>query len=257
MYEVRNGGLDALRLEGKVAVVTGGSSGIGAATANRLAEQGALVVVGFHHGADRAAQVVAHLPGTGHRHLAMSIEDSPQLSEAAQFVENHYGRCDVLVNSAGMTRKVAHSDLGALDDELFDSLMRVNVRGPFAVVRAFASLMQSTGDAIVVNVSSISGSTALGSNIAYCAAKAALDNLTMSLGRVLGPEIRVIGVAPAAVDTGFVPGRGRSAMLAQAAATPLQVVVAPDDIAIAIIGAVTHFRVATGTTFLVDGGKHL
>ena len=114
-----------------------------------------------------------------------------------------------------------------------------------------------TGDAIVVNVSSISGSTALGSNIAYCAAKAALDNLTMSLGRVLGPEIMVIGVAPAAVDTGFVPGRGWSAMLAQAATTPLQVVVAPDDVAIAIIGAITHFRVATGTTFLVDGGKHL
>ncbi|MFD3925632.1 SDR family NAD(P)-dependent oxidoreductase [Streptomyces sp. NPDC058614] len=79
MNEVRTGGLDALRLEGKVAVVTGGSSGIGAATANRLAEQGALVVVGFHHGADRAAQVVADLPGAGHRHLAMSIEDSPQL----------------------------------------------------------------------------------------------------------------------------------------------------------------------------------
>ncbi|WP_406451278.1 SDR family oxidoreductase [Streptomyces sp. NBC_01622] len=257
MNVVRTGGLDALRLEGKVAVVTGGSSGIGAATANRLAEQGASVVVGFHHGADRAAEVVAQLPGTGHRYLALSIEDSAQLREAAQFVENHYGRCDVLVNSAGRTRKVAHPDLDGLDDELFDSLMRVNVRGPFAVVRALAPLMRSTGDAIVINVSSISGSTASGSNIAYCAAKAALDNLTMSLGRALGPEIRVIGVAPAAVDTGFVPGRGRDAMLAQAATTPLQVVVAPDDVAVAIIGAVTHFRIATGTTFQVDGGKHL
>ncbi|MFG2126602.1 SDR family NAD(P)-dependent oxidoreductase [Streptomyces sp. NPDC048751] len=237
--------------------MTGGSSGIGAATVGRLAEQGASVLVGFHHGAERAAEVVARLPGTGHRHLAMPIDDSPRLSEVARLVESEYGRCDVLVNSAGVTRKVAHTDLGALDDELFDSLMRINVRGPFAAVRAFAPLMRSTGEATVINVSSISGSTASGSNIAYCAAKAALDNLTMSLGRALGPAIRVIGVAPAAVDTAFVPGRDRQAVLDQARDTPLQVVVAPDDVAVAVVGAVTHFRTATGTTFVVDGGKHL
>ncbi|MEU1275677.1 SDR family oxidoreductase [Streptomyces sp. NPDC005799] len=237
--------------------MTGGSSGIGAATAGRLAEQGASVLVGFRSGADRAADVVAGLPGRGHRHLAIPIEDSQRLGEVARLVEDEYGRCDVLVNSAGVTRKVRHSDLGALDDELFDSLMRINVRGPFATVRAFAPLMRSTGDAVVINVSSISGSTASGSNIAYCAGKAALDNLTMSLGRALGPEIRVIGVAPAAVDTAFVPGRDRQAVLDQATATPLRVVVAPDDVAVAVVGAVTHFRTSTGTTFVVDGGKHL
>jgi 3-oxoacyl-[acyl-carrier protein] reductase len=257
MSEVRADQPGALPLKGKVAVVTGGSSGIGAATARQLAERGASVVVGFHRGADRAADVVARLPGTGHRHVQMAIEDSAHLSEVANLVKTEHGRCDVLVNSAGVTRKVTHTDLDALDDELFDSLLRINVRGPFAAVRAFAPLMTSTGDAIVVNVSSISGTTASGSNIAYCAAKAALDNLTMSLGRALGPAIRVIGVAPAAVDTGFVPGRDRAAVVAQASGTPLKVVVEPDDVALSIVGAVTHFRISTGTTFVVDGGKHL
>ncbi|TQS45127.1 SDR family NAD(P)-dependent oxidoreductase [Cryptosporangium phraense] len=257
MNDVRSGGLGVLPLVGKVAVVTGASSGIGAATAHRLAEQGASVVVGYHHGADRAAGVVAALPGNGHRHEPIPIEDSARLTEVAQLVEREYGRCDVLVNSAGVTQKIAHSDLDALDDELFDSLLRINVRGPFATVRAFAPLLAATGDGIVVNVSSISGTTGSGSNIAYCAAKAALDNLTLSLGRALGPAVRVLGVAPAAVDTGFVPGRGSDAVLAQARTTPLQVVVHPDDVAVSIIGAVTHFRVSTGTTLVIDGGKHL
>lgn len=257
MDRIRTGGLGVLPLRDRIAVVAGGSSGIGAATARRLAEQGASVVVGYHRGKDRAADLVAQLPGSGHSCAPMPMEDSAGLAEAARFVGREYERCDILVNSAGVTRKVSHADLWALDDDLFDSLLRINVRGPFATIRAFAPLLESTGDAIVVNVSSISGSTASGSNIAYCAAKAALDNLTMSLARVLGPAVRVIGVAPAAVDTAFVPGRDRQAVVAQAGRTPLQVVVTPDDVATSIVGAVTHFRISTGTTFVIDGGKHL
>jgi 3-oxoacyl-[acyl-carrier protein] reductase len=253
----RAGALAAWSLAGKVAVVTGGSSGIGAATARQLAAHGATVVVGYHQGPDRASALVADLPGAGHRSLAMPIEDSAALEQVARTVDADLGRCDVLVNSAGMTRKVPHADLAALDDDLFDAVLRTNVRGPFAMVRAFAGLMERTGDAVIVNVSSISGSTASGSNIAYCAAKAALDNLTMSLARVLGPTTRVLGVAPAAVNTGFVPGRDRDALFEQASSTPLRIAVEPDDIALTIVGACTHFRIATGTTFVVDGGKHL
>lgn len=256
-HDPRTGELGPWSLDGKVAVVTGGSSGIGAATARRLAAHGATVVIGYHHGRDRADALIAELPGSGHRAVAMPIEDSAALAAVASTVEADLGRCDILVNSAGMTKKVAHADLDALDDELFDQVLRTNVRGPFATVRAFAPLLASTGDAIVINVSSISGSTASGSNIAYCAAKAALDNLTMSLARVLGPTTRVLGVAPAAVNTGFVPGRDQQALLDQAASTPLQIAVQPDDVALTIVGACTHFRISTGTTFVIDGGKHL
>jgi|SRR5215470_17075853 len=257
MTDVRPGGLGVLPLVGKIAVVTGGSSGIGAATARRLAEQGASVVVGFRNGHERAIKLLALLAGSGHSCLPMPVEDSARLEEAAQVVEREYGQCDILINSAGVTRKVPHSDLSALDDDLFDLLMRINVRGPFATIRAFAPLLEKSGDAVVVNVSSISGMTASGSNIAYCAGKAALDNLTMSLARVLGPAVRVVGVAPAAVDTGFVPGRDRQAVLDQASSTPLRVMVTPEDVAVSIVGAVTCFRISTGTTFVVDGGKRL
>jgi 3-oxoacyl-[acyl-carrier protein] reductase len=255
--EVRQGPLGVLDLAGKVAVVTGGSSGIGAATARALAGAGASVVVGYHHGVERAAELVRGLPGAGHRAIRLSLEDPDGIQSAVVEVETVHGRCDVLVNSAGSTQRVAHGDFESMTPELFERLMRVNVVGPYAVIRAFAPLLRASGDAVVVNVSSVSGVTALGSNIAYCASKAALDNLTMSLGRVLGPEVRVLGVAPAAVNTDFVAGRGHDQIVAQAAGTPLQVVVQPDDVATSVLAAVTHLRISTGTTVLIDGGKHL
>lgn len=253
---LRPGGQGEYRLEGRVAVVTGGSSGIGAATVRRLAAAGASVVIGYNSGADRAAALVAELPG---RHLALHIpmEDSAAIRAAAARVEAEYGRCDVLVNSAGVTRAVPHADLEGLDDASFDRILITNVRGPFSTIRAFAPLMKRGGDAVVVNVSSLSASTGLGSSIAYCASKAALDTMGMSLARVLGPEIRIISVSPAAVATDFVPGRGREGVERQAATTPLKTVAEADDVALAIMAAATHLRLTTGTAILVDGGRHL
>ncbi len=253
---LRQGGQGEYRLEGRVAVVTGGSSGIGAATVRRLAAAGASVVIGYNSGADRAAALVAELPG---RHLALRIpmEDSAAIRDAAAKVEAEYGRCDVLVNSAGVTRAVSHADLEGLDDASFDRILITNVRGPFSTIRAFAPLMKRGGDAVVVNVSSLSASTGLGSSIAYCASKAALDTMGMSLARVLGPEVRIISVSPAAVATDFVPGRGREGVERQAATTPLKTVAEADDVALAIIAAATHLRLTTGTAILVDGGRHL
>lgn len=257
MSSITEGGLGVLDLSGAVAVVSGGSSGIGAATARRLAQNGASVVVGYNSGADRAAELVAELAGDGHSVVHLPVTDAAAIAAAVATVSEKHGRCDVLVNSAGTTKKIPHASLDDLEDEYFDSLLQTNVRGPFGVTRAFVPLLRSTGNATVINVSSISASTGLGSNIAYCAAKGALDTLTMSLGRVLGPEIRVIGVAPAAVDTAFVAGRDREAVAAQAVTTPLRVLVDADDVAVSILGAVTHLRISTGTTLVIDGGKHL
>ena len=244
-------------LTGRVALVTGGSSGIGAATVRRLAAAGATVWVGYNKGADRAAAVVRALAGSGHRAVHLPIEDSAALKAAVAAIKAAHGRLDILINSAGFTRAVPHGDLEALDDETFDSILRANVRGPFAMVRAAAPLMRATGDAVIVNVSSISGQTGLGSSIAYVCSKAALDAMAKSLARVLGPEIRVIEVSPAAVDTGFVPGRTREAIEKQAAGTPLKKVVGPDDIAETILACVAHLRFTTGAVVIADGGRHL
>lgn len=259
MSELRRGGLGLYDLAGRVAVVAGGSGGIGAATARRLAEAGATVVVGYHTGRQRAADLIASLPGQeqGHSALRISVDDTPSIGAAAEAVRARHGHCDVLVNCAGWTAAVAHADLDALDDVTIDRVLVTNVRGAFALVRAFAPLLRGSGDAVVVTVSSVAASSGTGSSIAYAAAKAAVDTMTMSLARVLAPQVRVLAVAPAAVDTGFVPGRGRDAIEKQAAGTPLRVVVHPDDVAVTIIGIVTHLRIATGTVITVDGGSHL
>ena len=164
---------------------------------------------------------------------------------------------DVLVNSAAVTKAVKHDDLDALDDALFDQVMSTNVRGPFATIRAFRALMKASGDAIVINLSSLAGITGTGSSIAYGASKAAMDVMGVSLARVLGPEIRVIGISPSAVQTDFVPGRSHAAVARMAALSPLQTVTEADDVAVAIMGAVVYLRQTTGTTILVDSGKHL
>lgn len=257
MIEARSGGQGPYALDGRVAVISGGSSGIGAATARRLAAGGARIAIGYNAGRDRAEALAAELPGAGHIPLFLPMGDSAAIRAAAAEVTDRFGRADVLVNSAGTTRAVPHADLDALDDETFDRILTTNVRGPFATIRAFASLLRQGGDAVVVNISSVSASTGLGSSIAYCASKAALDTMGLSLARVLAPEIRVIGIAPAAVATGFVPGRGRDAVERQAAGTPLRWVCEPDDVALAVLAAVTHLRLSTGTLLVVDSGRHL
>ncbi|QCI69399.1 SDR family oxidoreductase [Phreatobacter stygius] len=254
---MRAGGQGEYALEGRVAIVTGGSNGIGAATVRRLAAGGATVVVGYNSGQERAEALIGELPGAGHLALQIPMEDTSAIVAAAEAVATRFGRADMLVNSAGVTRAVPHADLDGLTDEVFDRILRTNVRGPFATIRAFAPLMKRGGDAIIVNISSLSAVTGLGSSIAYCASKAALDTMGLSLARVLGPEIRVIGVSPAAVATDFVPGRGREGVEKQAAATPLRIVAEADDVALAVMAAITHLRLTTGSTLVVDSGRHL
>jgi 3-oxoacyl-[acyl-carrier protein] reductase len=242
-------------LKGKVAVVTGGSGAIGAATCRRLAQAGASVVVGYNSRAQEAEAVVQELAGAGHRTMRIPMLETPMIREAAAATEAAYGRCDVLVNSAGFTRMIPHHDLEALTDELMDSIFAANVRGPFATIRAFAPLLKRSGDAVIVNISSVAAIVGTGSNIAYGGAKAALDTMALSLARVLGPDIRVLTVSPAAVDTAFVPGRTTAMVERVAATTPLKRVVQADEVAQAVMAAVVYLTASTGWVIPVDGGK--
>jgi 3-oxoacyl-[acyl-carrier protein] reductase len=184
------------------------------------------------------------------------LEESRTAAAAAAEVRAKFGRCDILVNSAGFTKPIPHKDLETLDDATFDAVLVANVRGPFAVIRAFAPLMRETGNAVIVNISSISAFTGSGSSIAYCAAKAALDTMSIALARALGPEIRVLCVSPAAVATDFVAGRDRAALEKLAANTPLKHVVEPEEVALAVMACVTHLPRSTGSRIVVDGGRH-
>jgi len=252
------------QLHGRVTVIIGGAGGIGSATARMFAEAGAFVVIthrpdapGETIKADAANAIVASLPGERHAALPADVADTATLQALYNEVSWRYGRCNILINTAGFTKPIPHDDLEALDDDLIDRLFQVNWRGQFAAIRIFAPLMKESSEALIVSVSSVSGTTGLGSSIAYCAAKAGIDVMTKSLARVLAPEVRVLAVSPGAVDTGFVPGRGAEFNARAAASTPLKRVAQPEDVAAAILACATHLSFSTGTTIVVDGGRSL
>lgn len=249
------------RLDGKVAVIAGGAGAIGFATARRLAARGARCVLLHRDDPARVAVKLRDLPsladGKAHGDVRASITDSDSLRAAAERVCTEFGRCDILVNSAGYTRPVPAVDLDGLSDELIDDILRVNFRGVFATIRAFAPLLKESGDGLIVTLSSISAFTGIGSNLAYVAAKAGIDAVGDALARVLAPNVRVLSVSPGVVESMFVPGRGADFNAKTAATTPLGRIGIPDDIAAAVEACATTLRFATGTRIVVDGGRHL
>ena len=244
-------------MQGQVTVVTGGSGGIGSQICRHFARAGATVVFTYKVRKQSAQQIIETLPGAGHWAKQVAMDDSAALKILAAEVKSKHGRCDVLVNCAGMTRFVAHGELDALDDELIDEIFRVNWRGPFAAVRAFRALLKAGGNGLVVNISSIAGVTGMGSNVAYCASKAALDCMTKSLARALAPEIRVVSVSPGLVDTEFVRGLDQKWRDEQAARTPLRRLATPDEIGAAVVAVATTLLYSNGCIIPVDGGRPL
>ena len=250
-------------LQGRVAVVTGGSGGIGEAICLALARAGCAVVVGFNS-SEGPAQALAQKLSTAplpHMALRAPVTDSAALAVLAETVQRVYGRCDVLVNCAGTTRYVPHADLDALDDSLIDQILCTNVRGPFAAVRALQSLLATPhtdgSTSLVVNISSIAAVTAMGSNVMYCASKAAVDNMTKSLARALAPQIRVLSVSPGLADTEFVKSMDPGWRDEQAGRTPLRRLARPEEVAAAVVAAATHLTFTTGAVIPVDGGRPL
>jgi 3-oxoacyl-[acyl-carrier protein] reductase len=247
------------QLAGRVALVTGGAGGLGRAICQALAAEGASVIVGYQRSGAAAAQVAAALPATpmGHAAMAAPVTDSAMLAQLASAIDARFGALDILVNCAGTTRFVAHADLDALDDTLIDEILATNVRGPFAAVRALQPLLARSEHALVVNISSVAATSAMGSNIMYCASKAALDNMTRSLARALAPGIRVLSVAPGLVDTDFVQGLDANWRAEQSARTPLARLADPNEVASAVTAAATHLTFSTGAVIAVDGGRLL
>jgi 3-oxoacyl-[acyl-carrier protein] reductase len=241
----------------KVALVTGGSSGIGKATAARLAAMGSAVVVGYNSRRALAEEVVDGLQGAGHLAMRIAIDDPVSISAAVSAVQDRYGRLDALVNCGGATTPVPAKDLDGLTDDIFDRTVTINLRGPFAMVRAFRPLLERGSGAAIVNISSIAARTGLGSSLAYLAAKAGVDALTIALAKVLAPRVRVFSVSPAGVDTDFVAGRTREQLQKVAERMPLAHITTPDDVARAVVACIVNLTSSTGIVVPVDEGRHL
>ena len=246
------------RLDNKIAVIVGGAGSIGAETAKLLASKGArIAIVHRKDEPTRTDEILQTLQGTGHKVYTASVTDSNSLKTVAAKIKSEMGNANILINAAGFTEPVPTADLDGLTDELIDSIFQVNWRGVFATIRAFAPQLKEAKDAVIVNISSIAATTGTGSNLAYAASKAATDLMTKSLAKALSPDMRVVGISPGVVNTGFVPGRSESFNEKAAAATPLRRVGEAEDVAQAILALTTSLAFATGTTMVVDGGRHL
>lgn len=240
-------------MQHQVALVTGGAGGIGGGISRRLAEAGAKVVLTGRDSAKLDAAARA-LPGAGHWGVAVSVTDSAALADLAGEVKQRYGRLDLLVNNAGVTKLVKHDDLDGLTDALIDEIFRVNWRGPFACVRAFRHLLEAGDGGVVVNISSSAAPTGKGSNIAYSSSKAAVNAMTISLARVMAPKVRVFAIAPGFVDTGFV-SRDPAWVEPAIQASLMKTRVTPEAVGDAVVAAVTRLRFSTGCILPVDGGR--
>ena len=250
-------------LDGKVAIVTGGGTGIGNAICVRLAKAGAKgIVVNYSRSEDEAQATAGELGALGSEtmvHKADVSEESAVKAMVAATVAR-FGRLDVLINNAGTTRFIAHPDLDALTEEVWDEILGVNLKGTFYCCRAAAPELRKAKGAIV-NIASIAGHRATGSSIAYAVSKAGVIQLTRALALALAPDVRVNSVSPGLVSTRWFRQRfGDEAAEAQettfAASTPLGVIAGPDHVAQAVMAFVEN-DVVTGQDVVVDGGKNI
>jgi 3-oxoacyl-[acyl-carrier protein] reductase len=244
-------------MQNQVVVVTGASGGIGSAICERYANEGAHVVVTYNANPEKAQALERRLAGSGHLVAQAQVDQSDSLRKLAAQVAEQYSKVNVLVNCAGVTRQVQHADLDGLDDELIDRIFRINWRGAFSSVRAFKDLLAKDPGGTIINISSIAGTTGVGSNVAYCASKAALDSMTRSLARALAPKIRVFSVAPGWVEGEYAQRMDPEMLATQKRLTPLQRIAQAEDVAKAVLAATTMLTFSTGNIIHVDGGRPL
>jgi NAD(P)-dependent dehydrogenase (short-subunit alcohol dehydrogenase family) len=252
-----------MEMNGTVAIVTGGGTGIGRAVCLRLAKAGAkAVVVNYSRSEDDAQATAGELGALGSEALVhkADVSDESAVKTMVAATVDRYGRLDVLINNAGTTHFIAHPDLDGLTEEVWDDILSVNLKGTFYCCRAAApDLRKAKG--VIVNVASIAGHRGTGSSIAYAVSKAGVLQLTRALAIALAPDVRVNSVSPGLVSTRWFRQRfGEEAAEAQesafAATTPLGAIAGPDHVAQAVMSLVEN-DVLTGQDIVVDGGKNI
>lgn len=248
----------------RVAIITGSSSGIGASTARELAGRGWNVVINYTKSAEAAQKVVAECIAKGAEAVAVQgdVSDDAACRKLAQTALDKWGRIDALVNNAGSTKFVPHARLEDLSSEDFLRIYSTNVVSSFQMSRACAAALKKSGHGAIVNVSSIASQWGTGSSIAYAASKGALNSMTYSLARVMGPEVRVNAVLPGYVETPWQTnhyGVDKAAEHAKSYASrnPLSASCSPEDVAESIVWLIEGAPKTTGQLVYVDGGTHM
>ena len=244
-------------LDGRVALVTGGGTGLGRATSLELAGAGASVAVNYSRSRQEAERVARQIIDRGGTALAVQadITDGSAVSSMVASVEERLGPVDVLVNNAGITRYIPFSDIDAITEEQWRRILDVNLTGAFLCSRAVAPGMVARSAGKIVNVATNSAFTSTGSSIPYVVSKAALVSLTTCLARALAPAVQVNAVAPGWMATGWLdrylpPERAAEIRSGAVPVAPLE------DVVDCLMGLMTNDSV-TGTVAVVDRGEML
>ena len=240
-----------------VALVTGSATGIGRAAVLSFARRGYAVAVNYSRSEAEAHETAELARKIGVKALVhkATVADDAAVNEMVDRCVAELGRIDVLVNNAGTTHFVKHTDLDALTEAMWDEILAVNLKGTFFVSRAVIKVMQRQGTGgSIVNVSSVAGVKGGGSSIAYCASKAGMLTLTKDLARAFGPEIRVNAVCPGPVLTRWL-GPHLDHLEKFLVNAPLKKASTPEDIANAIEYLALDAPTTTGQDLIIDAGR--
>lgn len=245
-------------LAGKVAIVTGGGTGIGKEISRLLAAAGAHVVVNYSRSETEAYATAAELATNQVKVVPIKADISSAADVAAliERTERELGRLDVLVNNAGYTRFVPMKDLEGMPEEDWDRTFDVNVKGIWLCTKAAAPAMRRAGGGSVLNVTSVAGLKVGGSSMAYAVSKAAAVHLTKCLALALAPEIRVNAVAPAVVVTRWWGHASEEQLNQMRASFPLKRSIQPEEVATAALELIRNDGM-TGQTLAQDAGLML
>lgn len=240
----------------KVALITGGGTGVGRAAALQFAARGFGVAINYSRSRDDAEATAAAAAEHGLRAITIQadVADDAQVREMLARCQSEFGRLDVLVNNAATTHFVAHHDLEALSEEMWDQILAVNLKGPFFVSRAAIPLMRASGGGAIVNVASVAGLAGAGSSIAYAASKGGLITLTKSLAKAFAPDIRANAVCPGVILSRWLDEHPEM-IDAAIKITPLKRASTTDDIADVITFLACDAGMMTGQALVVDGGR--
>jgi 3-oxoacyl-[acyl-carrier protein] reductase len=255
-----------LDLAGKAAVVTGASSddGVGTECAKILASRGCNVVVNYASNRAGGEKVAAACAAAGVQSIAVhgDVAKDADCRALVQAAVDRWGRLDVLINNAAVTKTIPHRRFDLLDADEFQRNYAVNLIGNYQMCRAAAPHLKATGDAAIVNISSIGAMRGAGSSIAYAASKGALNTLTISMARALAPQVRVNALCPGGLlgswTRKIMTAEQYEARVRQAKTEfPLQRGVWPIDVARAALFLVEHAVAMTGECLRMDAGEHL
>lgn len=247
-----------MELKGKVALITGGGTGLGREIARQLAEQGMNIAVSYSRSQQDAEDTVAELVKMGVK--AQTVQaDVAKVSEAQRMINEvaeSFGRIDLLINNAGTTKFVSFKNLDGLEEEDWDNILAVNTKAPFFTSKLVAPIMRQNGGGQIINTASIAGLRPGGSSIAYCASKAAMIHLTRCMAVALGPEVRVNAVAPGLLETrwGMLYGAERVREMGEASLLKHNPTI-PDCAATYVMLA--RNESITGEIIVVDAGRSL